>query len=268
MWNSFLLFVCVSAVVIVTDMMGMDVVKSYVWFKLLTYSIPIIVLTIHLDLTLTLKRAAFFFFLASSIGTIFEYIGLKYGTFFGGNYVYESPITLFTVPVDVILYWTIFIYTGYSITNSFLYWLRQRQPSFRVKHVLLLLLEIFLDGIILVSLDLFMDPLMVKSGAWTWIQKGDYFGIPIGNFIGWFIVTIIVTGTFRLFEYFYPRKVVIHHKSIFIVPVLFYGILALTFCFKAIQYNMNGLALVGSMVMLPIIIVNLYFFEEYETHHH
>lgn len=261
-----MLFIVLQSVVILGDLAGVDLVKEYVWFKLFAYLVPVVILFLHSYLTLTHARALLFFVLAGTIGAIFEYVGLKYGTFFGGTYVYESPITLFTVPVDVILYWAVFIYTGYSITNSFLFWLRQKKPNFKRKHFLMLLFEILLDGFILVSLDLFMDPIIVKTGAWTWLEGGPYFGVPIGNFVGWFVVTIIVTGIFRLFEYFYPRREMRYHKSIFIIPVLFYGILALAFCFKAIHFQMNSLAFVGLLAMFPMFIVNLYFFIEYEEH--
>ncbi len=264
LWKLSMLFVILTGVTTLADFAGIDIFKKYVWFKLFTYLLPVIILFLHSRLTLTPKRALSFFILAAIVGTLFEYIGLKYGTIFGGTYVYESPLTLFTVPIDVVIYWAVFIYTGYSITNSFLYWLRQKKPNFKRKHFLLLLFEILCDGLILVSLDLFLDPVIIKTGAWRWIEGGPYFGVPIGNFIGWFIVTIIVTGAFRLFEYYFPRREAIYHKSIFIIPVLFYGVLALSFCFKALFYHMNTVALVGSLFMFPIVIVNLYFFEEYE----
>jgi putative membrane protein len=80
---------------------------------------------------------------------------------------------------------------------------------------IIILFTILLDGLVVVALDLFMDPIAVKSGDWTWLEGGPYFGIPIGNFIGWFFVVVLAMGTFRAVEYFFPRKEIKYNKSIY-----------------------------------------------------
>jgi putative membrane protein len=37
--------------------------------------------------------------------------------------------------------------------------------------------------------DLFLDPQMVAWDFWVWAKPGEYFGIPLMNFIGWFLVS-------------------------------------------------------------------------------
>ncbi|MCX7607967.1 MAG: carotenoid biosynthesis protein [Anaerolineales bacterium] len=37
--------------------------------------------------------------------------------------------------------------------------------------------------------DLFLDPQMVAWGFWVWRQPGAYFGIPLVNFLGWFLAS-------------------------------------------------------------------------------
>lgn len=105
-----------------------------------------------------------------------------------------------------------------------------------------------------------MDPLQVQSGGWRWLEGGPYFGVPIGNFIGWFIVTIIVTGIFRTFEYFFSIKKAKYDKTVYIIPVISYGVLAISFALGAIKHQMQGLAVVGSLLMLPIAIFNVILF--------
>jgi len=35
--------------------------------------------------------------------------------------------------------------------------------------------------------DLFLDPQMVGEGYWAWARQGTYRGIPLSNFLGWFV---------------------------------------------------------------------------------
>lgn len=168
----------------------------------------------------------------------------------------------FTVPLEVILYWYVFIYVGYCITNSFLFWQGKNKPSRNRKSGFLLLLLVLFDSLIVVAIDLFMDPIKVKQGSWTWLDDGPYFGIPIGNFIGWILVVIIATGLFRVFEYFKPRQITNELKNTFMIPVLGYGLLYLSFLISAIKFEMMGLILIGSVAMLPLVLANLILFQK------
>ena len=45
--------------------------------------------------------------------------------------------------------------------------------------------------------DLSMDPLRATvEGRWVWIDGGPYFGVPLLNFAGWFIVTLAMFAFF------------------------------------------------------------------------
>ena len=39
----------------------------------------------------------------------------------------------------------------------------------------------------LTAWDLFLDPQMVGEGYWRWARRGRYRGIPLTNFVGWFV---------------------------------------------------------------------------------
>ena len=264
LWKVFYFLIFVIVIKIAGDLAGIRLEEDYLSFKILFFSLPVVILVLHSLIALSLKRSILFIFLAVTTGTIMEYIGLKDGTFFGGHYIYKPQIALFNVPINVILFWAVFIYTGYSITNSFLFWLYHKKPNFKIRNFWLLLLTIVFDGLFVVALDLFMDPIAVKSGSWKWLEGGQYFGVPVGNFIGWFIVTIVVTGIFRIMEYFFPKKETNYNKSIFIIPVLGYGLLALSFCLKALNFQMYNLAILGSLFMIPTVIINLFFFKKYK----
>ena len=41
--------------------------------------------------------------------------------------------------------------------------------------------------------DLFIDPQMVLWGLWHWARPGIYFGIPLTNYLGWLLVSFLIT---------------------------------------------------------------------------
>jgi putative membrane protein len=46
--------------------------------------------------------------------------------------------------------------------------------------------------------DVYLDPMMVGWGFWTWRRTGAYLGIPIVNYVGWFAVTFAITALVAL----------------------------------------------------------------------
>lgn len=45
--------------------------------------------------------------------------------------------------------------------------------------------------------DLFLDPQMVSWGYWVWENPSGYFGIPWINYVGWFLVSALLTMILR-----------------------------------------------------------------------
>jgi putative membrane protein len=116
------------------------------------------------------------------------------------------------------------------------------------------------DGLVVVAIDLLMEPLHVMARNWTWLDGGPYYGIPVGNFVGWFVVTVISTGIFRAFEYFSPPKPTGIDKSVLLIPVVGYGMLCLAFVFLALMVQLPELAITGFFAIFPIVIANLVLF--------
>ena len=42
--------------------------------------------------------------------------------------------------------------------------------------------------------DVYLDPLMVGWDFWRWKRHGAYLGIPVVNYVGWFLVAFAITG--------------------------------------------------------------------------
>jgi len=260
LWKIFFLLLIVTGVEVVGNIFGINPMKNLL-FHLIFLSVPVILLVFHAIYTLSPLRGFLLIFLSSVTGFVMEYFGLKFGTVFGGTYVYQPQLMLYTVPVAVIFYWVVFIYTGYSLTTSFLYWFKKDKPNFKAKNIWWLLWLVPLDGLFVMAIDLFMDPISVKAGYWSWAQGGPYFGIPTGNFVGWFLVAIIATGLFRLFEYWSPLRIDFS-KSVYLITSLGYANLALSFAFTAIANQMYLLLILGLIFMLPTVFVNLFLYSK------
>jgi putative membrane protein len=50
-----------------------------------------------------------------------------------------------------------------------------------------------LSSLAFTAWDLFLDPQMVSFGFWVWEQPGQYFGIPLVNYLGWIVVSALIT---------------------------------------------------------------------------
>ncbi|KAA9374610.1 carotenoid biosynthesis protein [Microbispora cellulosiformans] len=52
--------------------------------------------------------------------------------------------------------------------------------------------RVCLGAVALTAWDLFLDPQMLRLGLWVWAEPGPYRGVPLGNFAGWLLVSLLV----------------------------------------------------------------------------
>ena len=243
-------------------------------FDIIKIILPLILLGTHAVYTLSLRRAIGFIILMISTGFFCELIGIQHSLLFGDLYTYKhdglivfSSIPLFQecltvkgVPILVPLFWGVFIYAGYSLTSSFLHWINRKKPCRGRKEGLLLVLLVLLDAVVVVKLDLLLDPLLVRMGHWEWQNGGAYYGVPARNYLGWFLVTACASGSFRIFEYFFPANGPAIKPTVALMPVagyiIFWGIATVS----ALQQHMYALIAVGFITFIPLALANLLFF--------
>lgn len=262
-----LLWICFGLTFIIfsaASLAGLIGLKVMTPFLFLMFALPVITLILHSIIVFDWQRAGFLLLLPALVGLVFEIVGVKFGTVFGGHYAYsiqQFSLMIQGVPLLVPIYWSVFVYTGYSLVNAIQVWTYNQKPSIDNKNVLLLFLLILLDGLLVVAIDLFMDPIMVHYQKWTWQTAGPYFGIPIGNFVGWFVVTIISTGIFRFFEYFFPQKKRKElHPNVYLITVLGYTLIWADFLYISLRSCQQELSLIGTLAMLPVILISLLLF--------
>jgi putative membrane protein len=129
----------------------------------------------------------------SLIGFIAEYIGLRLGAPFG-SYTYNAfrAARVLGVPIPIILAWGIYLYTCYLASATLV---KERWK------------RILVASLLMVNLDLAVDPVMVKLGLWSWSQQGPWFGVPLSNYAGWFIVSLLSLLVYAMFSGREPEKV-------------------------------------------------------------
>jgi putative membrane protein len=55
-------------------------------------------------------------------------------------------------------------------------------------------------GFIMVCWDLTIDPMMSTiNGSWVWHNGGSYFGVPVSNFLGWYLTVYVFFQCFALY---------------------------------------------------------------------
>ena len=211
------------------------------------FGLSALLLVVHIVNSLGWKRGGLLVCLAMLIGWIAEVEGLRSGTIFGGRYVYRmaSGWSILSVPLPVILYWGIFIYSGFFVTKAVL---RGRGGILKTALV---------NAGVVTAIDLFMDPIAVAKGKWTWLDGGEYFGIPWGNFVGWFAVAFVTTVIYELLTQKWADKF-LSDKEVYLPPIVGYFTLWLSFVITSLKLGMRELTVMGTVAMLPVIMTSLW----------
>jgi putative membrane protein len=115
--------------------------------------------------------------LATAVGTtVIERIGTATGVPFG-RYAYSRALQpqIAHVPAIVPLAWFALGLPARETAHAALG--DRSTPATRIA----------LGSAALTAWDLFLDPQMVGEGYWAWARRGVYRGIPLSNYLGWFV---------------------------------------------------------------------------------
>src|SRR5947207_15076602 len=131
----------------------------------------------HSYANLNLKTASKFFIIAATISFIWEFIGVTTGVPFG-QYSYTTSLSpsLLSVHIFIPLLWSALDYFSMEASDYYI-----------------------MASALMVSLDLSFDPVFSTSlHLWTWQSQGEYFGVPLSNFFGWFLASLTFFAIFFL----------------------------------------------------------------------
>jgi len=164
-------------------------------------------------------------FLAAGLGFLAELLGVHFGFIFS-PYSYTSVLQpqLAGVPLVMICAWLVLVA-----------YVRQMLAGLN----LAVWMEAALAAAWMTAIDLVIDPLAANQlGYWRWQQTGAYYGIPLHNFIGWFVASLII---FVVVNRRWQENVFARYVGLSIV--LFFSTIALS-------YGLLGAACVGVTLCL------------------
>ena len=145
---------------------------------------------------LGIKRSLEFLAITCSVGFLAEVLGTNsgfpFGKYYYNNYLGEKFLG---VPVVVPLVWFVIAYLCYSIVAGNI---RGVVPGVRSDSRTFVWKIALLSAFGAVAWDFMIDPMFSSYGYWVWtgqyIPLPELDGIPLTNFIGWFVlVTLMVS---------------------------------------------------------------------------
>lgn len=177
---------------------------------------------IHGAIFYRVRGILIFIALCLVVGNICENIGIVTGVPFGTYYFTDvmGP-KLFRVPILLGLAYVGMGYLAWTLSRIILGTTRNALSGANLFTVP------FFSAFLMVSWDLSMDPIWsTVVHAWIWGNGGGYFGVPITNFLGWFVVVYVIYQLFALCLRNRQQTAVPLRSSYWHLAIAFYGISA------------------------------------------
>lgn len=93
------------------------------------------------------------------------------------------PMTLLDVPLTIAFAWAAIVYTALETAEK-LALDDAAVPAFTALYLL--------------HIDLAIDAVAIRIPFWTWANDGVWFGVPINNFVGWYLIGLLFAGAYLL----------------------------------------------------------------------
>ncbi len=180
------------------------------------------------------------FFLASEIiGNIMENTSIATGFPFGHYHYTSNGIPfLFQVPLTIGLAYFAYGYLAWTIGNILL-----DKADEHLSELFSTITLPIVSAFIMVMWDVVMDPInSTIRHTWIWHNGGGYNGVPLTNYLGWFLTVYLFFQIFALYRRT-PRA-----KLVTQVPTSYWYQALLVYLFTALSY-ITGLVIAGHGVI-------------------
>jgi uncharacterized membrane protein len=196
------------------------------------------------------RRALRLLALVFGISLLYESVGVATGLIYG-PYHYTNklgPLFLGLVPYLIPVSWFMMSYPSFVIAERLI------PPGWKRWQRILSVAAV--GGLVMTAWDLVMDPVMVASGHWVWdnlpsISQGDYHGIPLQNFWGWWLTTFTIFALYLMISGKAPQAPAARFDRL---AVLSYLVTALGIILISLVTNAGELALIGFFAMAPWVV--------------
>lgn len=164
---------------IVLWMWGQPALQTGMSLAVVVQAITVVIILIQ---AWGMRRTVSLTVLVAVISYLAELAGSRTGFPFGA-YSYTDALQpqLGGVPLLIPLAWLMMLPPSWAV--AYLITERNRSP---VAFVLV-------SSLAFTAWDLFLDPQMVGWGFWVWEIPGQYYGIPLVNYLGWLLVSALLT---------------------------------------------------------------------------
>jgi len=196
------------------------------------------------------KRTILFLLISAILPYLSEVLGLRFGIPFGryrytGNLGFVLPMGL---PVYVMISWVLLLYSGIFVGEAVAVVFPALQGLWS---------QIFIISLLMVAVDAIIDPIAVKIGHWVWLKPGKWFGIPLQNFFGWFLTSIVTIYTFYSASGNTTSTALTEPRWLYFLPILMFGLLCLQFI--GLLRKLSLKQLIPLALVLAISLVSLFY---------
>ena len=208
-----------------------------------------------------LKNMVVLFLITWLISNFFEALSIQTGFPFSFyNYVNMAGPRFLEVPLIIMFAYFSMGYVSWTLSH-----ILTGQYSKKLEGKQLFIVP-FIATFFMLMWDLIMDPVFsTLQSLWVWQSPGPYFGVPIMNFAGWFLVVFIFFQVFAIYLSKYdtidPTKTAIFSSKLFWSEmVIVYGIIAADAILRPISNSNNitlSMALIAVFTMLFVTIISL-----------
>lgn len=196
--------------------------------------------------------AARFFLVLLLVPAVIETAGLHSGLIFG-RYRYTGkagPRLPGGVPVVVVLMWFGLLYVTGTTGLMAVMTLGPGDSIFAAACI---------ASLLMVWWDLAGDPVAVHEGLWQWKRKGRWYGVPLTNYIGWLLTSLVVLLIAFHFAGGFPYSVTLA-KSPWVIrlPAFLFALLLFNYAGAARSRGLTAagyVALAGGIVTLAAALV-------------
>ena len=185
------------------------------------------------------RRAMLIFLVGSLIALTSEMVGTATGYPFGA-YEY-TPLLGYRiggrVPFPIPISWFYMIYASLAICGRVL----AARDDARAKWI-----WAAVAGAVLTAWDVAMDPAMVRTSHWVWHTRGFFYGMPLTNWIGWYVTGVVIA---RVMLEFVPPRMFAARVSPSRLPLVLYainGIMPIALC---VRHGLVWAAVLGTIAM-------------------
>lgn len=215
----------------------------------------------HLSRWVGWRNALLVFAVIAVVSFTFEALGVATGLVFGDYYYPSGPLgpLVLGVPPLIQLQYFAMGYASLQVARSITGTLTSAARGW------MLVGASVMGAFAMTALDLASDPMQsTQLGDWIWRDGGAYFGVPIHNFIGWFVATgtfFVLVNLVLLRASALERIEAPHPASFYLQGVLLYGTFPFAIIVRPLFQERTDIVLamagVATFAVLPILLAAL-----------